>query len=65
MTPAAFEPSALVFVGQLVANDRTNEKARQQLTDTAENIGLASNERGSGLRDIAAAPGFSSGDDLQ
>ncbi|WP_265112210.1 S8 family peptidase [Halosolutus halophilus] len=46
--------------GQLMANGYTNTEARQQLTDTAEDIGLADNEQGSGLLDVAAALGLSS-----
>lgn len=46
--------------GQLMAQGYSNTEARQQLTDTAEDIGLASNEQGAGLLDIAAALGLSS-----
>lgn len=48
---------------QLMANGYTNADARKQLKDTAENIGLASNESGAGLLDTAAAFGLSSSDD--
>jgi subtilisin len=41
--------------GQLMANGYTNADARQQLRDTAEDIGLASNEQGYGLLDAEAA----------
>ena len=50
--------------GQLMANGYTNKEARQHLKDTAEDIGLANNEQGAGLLDVAAALGFSSIDDL-
>ncbi|MFC7238290.1 S8 family peptidase [Saliphagus sp. GCM10025317] len=46
--------------GQLMANGYTNTEARQQLKDTAEDIGLSDNEQGSGLLDVAAALGLSS-----
>lgn len=45
---------------QLMAQGYTNTEARQRLTDTAEDIGLPSNEQGSGLLDVAAALGLSS-----
>jgi subtilisin len=50
--------------GQLMANGYTNEEARQRLKDTAEDIGLAENESGTGLLDVAAALGLDSSDDL-
>ena len=49
--------------GQLMANGYTNAEARQRLKDTAENIGLGSNEQGSDLLDTAAALGLDSSDD--
>ena len=50
--------------GQLMANGYTNSEARQQLKDTAEDIGLASEEQGSGLLDAEAAVlGDDGGDD--
>jgi len=50
--------------GQLMANGYTNEEARQRLKDTAEDVGLAENESGAGLLDVAAALGLDSSDDL-
>ena len=50
--------------GQLMANGYTNKEARQHLKDTAEDIGLASNEQGAGLLDVATALGLTSTDDL-
>jgi len=41
--------------GQLMANGYSNTDARQQLQDTAEDIGLGDNEQGNGLLDVAAA----------
>ncbi|MFW6153025.1 MAG: S8 family peptidase, partial [Halobacteriota archaeon] len=43
--------------GQLMANGLSNTEARQQLADTAEDIGLDDNEQGNGLLDVAAALG--------
>lgn len=48
---------------QLMANGYTNAEARDRLTGTAEDLGLASNEQGSGLLDVAAALGLDSSDD--
>lgn len=47
---------------QLMANGYTNTEARQQLRQTAEDIGLSSNEQGSGLLDVAAALGVDGSD---
>ncbi len=47
--------------GQLMANGYTNKEARQQLRDTAEDLGLSSNEQGHGLLDVEAALGGSGG----
>ncbi|WP_321113022.1 S8 family peptidase [Halorussus salinisoli] len=49
--------------GQLMADGYTNSDTRSQLKSTAEDIGLASNESGSGLLDAAAALGYDSSDD--
>ncbi|WP_224269256.1 S8 family peptidase [Haloprofundus salinisoli] len=49
---------------QLMANGYTNAEARDRLTSTAEDVGLASNEQGAGLLDVAAALGLDSSDDL-
>ncbi|WP_227354634.1 S8 family peptidase [Haladaptatus salinisoli] len=48
--------------GQLMANGYTNSEARSRLKSTAEDVGLSSNESGSGLLDVAAALGYDSGD---
>ncbi|WP_246045779.1 S8 family peptidase [Halorussus ruber] len=47
----------------LMSNGYTNDEARQQLKQTAEDIGLSENESGSGLLDVAAAYGLDSSDD--
>ncbi|WP_248905790.1 S8 family peptidase [Halocatena marina] len=46
--------------GLLMSEGYTNTEARQQLQDAAEDIGLSSNEQGSGLLDAAAALGLNS-----
>ncbi|WP_430506001.1 S8 family peptidase [Haloparvum sp. PAK95] len=48
---------------QLMANGYTNTEARQQLKDSAEDLGLPSNDQGAGLLDVAAALGLDSSDD--
>jgi subtilisin len=48
--------------GQLLANGDSNTTARDQLRSTAENVGLAENESGAGLLDVAAALGLDSSD---
>jgi subtilisin len=48
--------------GQLMANGYSNQKARKRLKSTAEDVGLASNEQGAGLLDVAAALGLDSTD---
>ncbi|WP_435332489.1 S8 family peptidase [Haloarchaeobius sp. TZWWS8] len=55
-------PHVAGAAGQLMANGYTNTEARNQLTSTAEDIGLASNESGAGLLDVAAALGLDSSD---
>ncbi|WP_227376570.1 S8 family serine peptidase [Haladaptatus halobius] len=47
-------PHVAGAAGQLMANGSTNSEARSQLKSTAEDIGLSSNESGSGLLDVAA-----------
>ena len=44
--------------GQLMADGYTNREARDRLAETAENLGLSSNEQGHGLLDVAAALGL-------
>jgi subtilisin len=48
--------------GLLMANGDSNDQARNTLTGSAEDLGLSSNEQGSGLLDAAAALGFDSSD---
>ena len=55
-------PHVAGTAGQLMANGYTNTEVRSQLKSTAEDIGLASNESGSGLLDAAAALGLNSSD---
>jgi subtilisin len=53
-------PHVAGAAGQLMANGYTNAEARSRLKDTAEDVGLASNEQGAGLLDAAAALGHDS-----
>ncbi|WP_128477399.1 S8 family peptidase [Halorussus pelagicus] len=46
---------------QLMANGASNTEARQTLKNTAEDIGLGSNEQGAGLLDVEAALGGGGG----
>ncbi|WP_435153804.1 S8 family peptidase [Haladaptatus sp. DFWS20] len=55
-------PHVAGAAGQLMANGASNTQARDTLNSTAEDIGLASNESGSGLLDVAAALGYDSSD---
>ncbi|SIR08949.1 subtilisin [Haladaptatus litoreus] len=55
-------PHVAGAAGQLMANGASNTQARDTLTNTAENIGLADNESGAGLLDVAAALGYDSSD---
>ncbi|MFC7080081.1 S8 family serine peptidase [Halorussus caseinilyticus] len=48
--------------GQLMANGASNTKARDTIKSSAENIGLADNESGAGLLDVAAALNYDSSD---
>jgi subtilisin len=55
-------PHVAGAAGQLAANGSSNDQIRSQLTSTAEDIGLASNESGAGLLDVAAALSLDSSD---
>ena len=55
-------PHVAGAAGQLAANGSSHSQIRSQLTSTAEDIGLASNESGSGLLDVAAALSLDSSD---
>lgn len=46
--------------GMLMADDATNTEARQDLKDSAEDIGLQSTEQGNGLLDVPSALGIDS-----
>jgi subtilisin len=48
---------------QLLANGYSPQQVRNRLTSTTEDVGLASNESGAGLLDVAAALGVDSSDD--
>jgi len=56
-------PHVAGAAAQLVADGYGHDEAREQLLDTAEDIGLDDNEQGAGLVDVAAALGYDSGDD--
>lgn len=56
-------PHVAGAAGQLMAGGDSNADARTQLKDTAEDVGLGSNEQGAGLLDVAAALGYDSSDD--
>jgi subtilisin len=55
-------PHVAGAAGQLRANGTSQSNTRSQLKSTAEDIGLASNESGAGLLDVAAALGLDSSD---
>ncbi|UPV74123.1 S8 family serine peptidase [Halorussus limi] len=56
-------PHVAGVAGQLASNGTTGSDIRSTLKNSAEDIGLASNESGSGLLDAAAALGYDSSDD--
>ena len=56
-------PHVTGAAAQLMANGYSNTEAREQLLDTAENIGKSGDEQGEGLVDVAAALGYDSDDD--
>ncbi|USZ67918.1 S8 family peptidase [Halorussus salilacus] len=56
-------PHVAGAAGQLIADGNDAATTRQQLKDTAEDIGLGDNESGAGLLDAAAALGYDSSDD--
>ena len=55
-------PHVAGAAGQLVADGYTADEARSRLKNTAEDVGLAGNESGSGLLDVAASLGYDSSD---
>ncbi|MFC7080084.1 S8 family serine peptidase [Halorussus caseinilyticus] len=55
-------PHVAGVAGQLASNGTTGSNIRSTLANSAENIGLASNESGAGLLDAAAALGYDSSD---
>jgi subtilisin len=57
-------PHVAGAAGQLMAAGYTNTEARDQLTATAEDLGLSATDQGAGLLDVAAALGYDSSDDL-
>lgn len=46
--------------GMLMADDATNTEARQDLKDSAEDIGLSNTDQGEGLLDVPSAVGSDS-----
>jgi len=54
-------PHVAGAAAQLMDNGDSNTQARDQLASTAEDIGLAANEQGNGLLDVAAALGLDGG----
>ncbi|QLG62149.1 S8 family peptidase [Halorarum salinum] len=56
-------PHVAGAAGSLMAEGYTDSEARSRLKSTAEDVGLSSNEQGSGLLDVAAALGYDSSDD--
>ncbi len=56
-------PHVAGVAGQLASNGTTGSSIRSTLKNSAESIGLGSNESGSGLLDAAAALGYDSSDD--
>ncbi len=56
-------PHVAGAAAQLMANGATASDARSTLTNSAEDLGLSSNEQGAGLLDVAAALGLDSSDD--
>lgn len=56
-------PHVAGAAGQLIAQGYSARDAESQLLNTAEDLGLPSNEQGSGLLDVAAALGLDSSDD--
>ncbi len=55
-------PHVAGTAAQLMANGASNTQARKTIKQTAENIGLSSNQGGAGLLDTAAALGLDSSD---
>ncbi|ERH10030.1 MAG: subtilisin-like serine protease [halophilic archaeon J07HX64] len=56
-------PHVTGAVAQLLSQGHTPPETRQQLLDTAEDIGHPDTQQGEGLVDVAAALGYDSGDD--
>ena len=55
-------PHVAGAAGQLIAGGSSASATRTQLRDTAEDVGLAENESGSGLLDVAASLGYDTSD---